>query len=156
MNNEASFSHISSPIFNGENYQLWAVRMEAYLEALDLWEAVEEDYEIPPLPTNPTMTQIKSHKERKTKKSKAKACLFAAVSTTVFTRIMSLKSAKDVWDYLKEEYAGDERICGMQSLKKTIVETAANRHAFGFRNCYVIYIWKERKQLKFQLTIKQL
>jgi len=29
---------------------------------------------------------------------------------------MSLKSAKDVWDYLKEEYAGDERICGMQSL----------------------------------------
>ena len=116
MDNEASFSHISSPIFNGENYQLWAVRMETYLEALDLWEAVEEDYEIPPLPTNPTLTQIKSHKERKTKKSKAKACLFAAVSTTVFTRIMSLKSAKDVWDYLKEEYAGDERIRGMQSL----------------------------------------
>ncbi|KAJ6423527.1 hypothetical protein OIU84_024483 [Salix udensis] len=62
------------------------------------------------------MTQIKSHKERKTKKSKAKTCLFAVVSTTVFTRIMSLKSAKVVWDYLKEEYAGDERIRGMQSL----------------------------------------
>jgi len=29
---------------------------------------------------------------------------------------MSLKSAKDVWDYLKKEYTGDERICGMQSL----------------------------------------
>ena len=116
MDNEASFSYISSPIFNGENYQLWVVRMETYLEALDLWEAIEEDYEVPPLPTNPTLTQIKSHKERKTKKSKAKACLFTAVSTTVVTRIMSLKSAKDVWDYLKEEYAGDERIRGMQSL----------------------------------------
>ena len=90
--------------------------METHLEALDLWEAVEEDYEVPPLPNNPTMTQIKSHKERKTKKSKAKACLFAAVSTTIFTRIMSLQSAKDVWDYLKKEYAGDERIRGMQSL----------------------------------------
>ena len=77
--------------------------METYLEALVLLEAVEEDYEISPLPTNPTMTQIKSHKERKTKKFKAKACLFTAVSTTVFTRIMSLKSAKAVWDYLKEE-----------------------------------------------------
>jgi hypothetical protein len=29
---------------------------------------------------------------------------------------MCLKSAKDVWDYLKKEYAGDDRIRGMQSL----------------------------------------
>lgn len=99
-------------VFNGSNYQLWAVRMEAYLEALDLWE----DYEIPVLPNNPTMAQIKMQKEKKTKKAKAKACLFAAVSTTIFTRIMSLKSAKDIWDYLKKEYEGDERIKGMQVL----------------------------------------
>ncbi|KAH9679706.1 hypothetical protein KPL71_026241 [Citrus sinensis] len=65
--------------------------METYLEALDLWEAVEEDYEIPTLPNNPTMAQIKAHKEKKIKKSRAKACLFAAVSSTIFTRIMSLK-----------------------------------------------------------------
>ncbi|XP_022877128.1 uncharacterized protein LOC111395387 [Olea europaea var. sylvestris] len=116
MEGEASFSHIAPPIFDGENYQLWAVRMETYLEALDLWEAVEEDYEVPPLPNNPTMAQIKIHKERRTRKSKAKATLYAAVSTTIFTRIMSLKSAKEVWDYLKEEYAGDERIRGMQVL----------------------------------------
>ena len=116
MEVEASFSHISSPIFDRENYQLWAVRMETYLEALDLWEAIEKDYDVPPLPNNPTMAQIKSHKERKTKKSKAKVCLFAAVSTTIFTRNMSLKSAKDVWDYLKKEYVGDERIRGMQNL----------------------------------------
>ena len=116
MEAETSFSQISSSIFDGENYQLWAVKMETYLEVLDLWEAVEEDYEVHPLPNNPTVTQIKNHKERKTRKSKAKACLFAVVSTTIFTRIMSLKSAKDVWDYLKKEYAGDERIHGMQSL----------------------------------------
>ena len=115
MEAETSFSHISSRIFNGENYQLWAVKMDIYLEALDFWEAVEEDYEVLPLPNNPTVTQIKNHKKRKTMKSKAKACLFAVISTTIFTRIISLKSAKDVWDYLKE-YAGDERICGMQSL----------------------------------------
>jgi len=37
-------------------------------------------------------------KEQKIKRSKAKACLFAAVSPMVFTRIMSLKSAKEIWD----------------------------------------------------------
>lgn len=116
MDTEANFSRMAPPVFDGENYQLWAVRMETYLEALDVWEAVEEEYEVPPLPNNPTMAQIKIHKEGKTRKSKAKACLFAAVSTTIFTRIMSLKTAKEIWDYLKEEYEGDERIRGMQAL----------------------------------------
>ncbi|KZV36340.1 hypothetical protein F511_27216 [Dorcoceras hygrometricum] len=90
--------------------------METYLEDLDLWEAVKEDYEILVLPNNPTMAQIKAHKEKNTKKSKAKACLFAAVSSSIFTRIMSLKLAKEIWDYIKIEYEGDERIKGMQVL----------------------------------------
>ncbi|KAA8521179.1 hypothetical protein F0562_011854 [Nyssa sinensis] len=62
------------------------------------------------------MAQIKNHKDRKTRKSKAKAYLFAAVSSTIFTRVMSLKSAKAIWDYLKTEYEGNERIKGMQVL----------------------------------------
>ncbi|RDX71439.1 hypothetical protein CR513_49221, partial [Mucuna pruriens] len=36
------------------------VKMEASLEALDLWEAVEEDYDVLPLLDNPTMAQIMS------------------------------------------------------------------------------------------------
>ncbi|KZV44135.1 hypothetical protein F511_26414, partial [Dorcoceras hygrometricum] len=68
------------------------------------------------LPSNPTMAQIKAHKENKTKKSKAKACLFAAVSSSIFTRIMSLKSAKEICDYLKIKYEGDESIKGMHVL----------------------------------------
>jgi hypothetical protein len=116
MDSESSFSKVAPPVFDGDNYDLWAVRMEAYLEALDIWEAVEEDYEVPPLPNNPTMAQIKIHKEKKTSKAKARSCLFAGVSKTVFTRIMTLKTPKAIWDYLKEEYAGDERIRSMQVL----------------------------------------
>lgn len=116
MEPQVNFSSIAPPIFDGENYQLWEVKMKAYLEALDLWEAVEENYEIPQLPNNPSAAQIKNQKEKKTTKSKAKACLFAAVSTTVFTRVMSLNSAKAIWDYLKGEYAGNERVKGMQVL----------------------------------------
>ena len=86
------------------------------LEAFDLWEAIEEDYDIPSLPANPTMAQLKTHKERKTRKSKAKMCLFSAVSSNLFTRIMNLDSAKAIWDYLKKEYQGNERTKNMQTL----------------------------------------
>ncbi|XP_016555666.2 uncharacterized protein LOC107855189 [Capsicum annuum] len=88
---------MAPPVFNGDNYQIWDVRMKTYLDAMDMWETVEEDYEIPPLPDNPTIAQIKNHKDKKTRKSKAKA-------------------SKDIWDYLKLEYEGDERISGMQVL----------------------------------------
>ncbi|KAK2426495.1 hypothetical protein QL285_025158 [Trifolium repens] len=116
MDAESSFSQAALPIFDGENYELWAVKMETYLEALDLWEAVEEDFEILPLPDNPTMAQLKNHRQKKTRKAKAKSCLFAGVSKTIFTRIMSLKTAREIWNYLKEEYAGDDRIRNMQVL----------------------------------------
>ena len=40
MEGEASFSHITLPIFDGENYDLWEVKMQSYMESLDLWDAV--------------------------------------------------------------------------------------------------------------------
>ena len=116
METETQLSQGAPPIFDGDNYQVWAVRMKAHLDAMDVWEAVEEDYEVPPLRTNPTMAQMKMHKERKNRKSKAKACLFAAVSNIIFTRIMNLESTKDIWEYLKKEYKGNERTKNMQVL----------------------------------------
>ena len=49
MDIEASFFSISPQVFNGENDQIWDVRMESYMDARDLWEVVEEDYKITPL-----------------------------------------------------------------------------------------------------------
>ncbi|GAU44595.1 hypothetical protein TSUD_187850 [Trifolium subterraneum] len=94
--------------------------MEAYLDASDLWEAVEDEYVIDPLPDNPTLAQIKNHKVKKQRKSKAKSYLFSAVSEEIFTRIMTLKSAKEIWDFLKQEYEGNEKIKGMQVLNLII------------------------------------
>ena len=90
--------------------------MEAYLDAKDVWEAVEEDYEVPPLPNNPTVAQMKSHNERRLRKSKAKSILFTAVSLVIFNRIMTMKTAHKIWNFLKEEYEGSEKIKGMQAL----------------------------------------
>ncbi|XP_048139653.1 uncharacterized protein LOC125316181 [Rhodamnia argentea] len=112
----SGFSAMATPVFTGENYQAWAVKMTAFLEGHDLWEAVENDYEIAPLPNNPTLNQIKFHKERTTRKAKAKSCLYVSVSPHIFTRIMRCDSAKTIWDYLKDEYEGDEKIRSMKVL----------------------------------------
>ncbi|OIS98633.1 putative mitochondrial protein, partial [Nicotiana attenuata] len=54
---------------------------------------------------------------KRTRKFKAKSCLYAAISPTIFSRVMALESAKAIWDFLKEEYQGDERIKGMKKGK---------------------------------------
>ncbi|KAL2249451.1 UNVERIFIED_CONTAM: hypothetical protein Sindi_2418800 [Sesamum indicum] len=68
---------------------------------------------VPPLPANPIMAQIKNHKERK---SKARTSLFVVVSSEIFRRIMTMKLAFEIWNFLKKEYEGDERIKGMKIL----------------------------------------
>ena len=55
MNSDTPFTAISTLVFDGTNYQSWAVRMEAYLEFNDVCEAVEQDYEILPLSDDPTI-----------------------------------------------------------------------------------------------------
>ena len=50
-----SFSHVAPIVFDRVNYDLWVIKMESYLESLDLWEAMEEDYDVTPLLEDPTM-----------------------------------------------------------------------------------------------------
>ncbi|KAK3416102.1 hypothetical protein EUGRSUZ_H01934 [Eucalyptus grandis] len=90
--------------------------MTAFLEGHDLWEAMENDYEVAPHPNNLTLNQIKCHKERITRKAKAKSCLYAVVSPSIFTRIIRCDFAKAIWNFLKDEYEGDEKIRSMKVL----------------------------------------
>ena len=116
MTSEASLNALAPLVFDGINYQVWVVRMEAYLDASDLWEAVSEEYEVPPQSDNPTMAQIKLYNERRQRKSKAKASLFTVVSSAIFTRIMTLKTTNEIWNFLNKEYEGNEQVKGMQVL----------------------------------------
>ena len=93
---ETPFTALAPPVFNGEDYHVWVDMMEAHLEASDPLKVVEEDYKVLPLPANPTMAQIKNHKEKKSRMFKARAMLFVAVSPEIFVRIMTMKSPFEV------------------------------------------------------------
>ena len=77
MDSKTLYTTLASPMFDGDNYHIWAARIEAHLEANDLWEAVEEDYEVFPLPANPTMAQIKNQKERKARNDQTQSAASA-------------------------------------------------------------------------------
>ncbi|XP_070018827.1 uncharacterized protein [Nicotiana sylvestris] len=67
-----SFSQLAHQVFDGENYQLGTVRMETYLEALDLWEAVEEDYEFFRCQTIPRWPRSRVTRKRKPENQRRK------------------------------------------------------------------------------------
>ncbi|XP_017976517.1 PREDICTED: uncharacterized protein LOC108662012 [Theobroma cacao] len=107
-------SHQFPPNFNGENYAIWSVKMEAYLRGYDLWDVIESGGEVLVLRKNATLAQIKQHNEEVIKRYRVLTCMHGAISDAVFTRIMGAKSAKEAWDKLKEEFQGSERTKQMQ------------------------------------------
>ncbi|XP_022717694.1 uncharacterized protein LOC111276161 [Durio zibethinus] len=106
----------SPPIFSGENYQIWAVKMKTYLSAFDLWKVVENEKEPPQLPVNPTVTQMKNYSEEKVKRYKAKSCIESSVFDDIFIRIMTCETVKQAWDVLKEEFQSSDKTRQMQVL----------------------------------------
>nr|GMC86785.1 cysteine proteinase 3-like [Ipomoea batatas]GME08098.1 cysteine proteinase 3-like [Ipomoea batatas] len=103
------------PVFTGENYHAWFVKMETYLEAHGLWEMMEI-YEVPALPEDPTISQMREYREEKKKMNKAKTCIHSALTDEVFTKIMTCKTGKQAWVLLKNEYEGNDRTKRMQVL----------------------------------------
>ncbi|KAH9666119.1 DUF4219 domain-containing protein [Citrus sinensis] len=102
---------LSAPlVFTCENYQIWVVKMESYLEACDLWDLVEANPEDPPL------AHMRNNRDERKRRYKAKTCIHSAVSETIFTKIMTCETAKQAWDFLKQEYQGNVRTKQMQVL----------------------------------------
>ena len=98
----SSFSAPSPPIFNGENYSIWNIKMQTYLKAYGLWEATTTTNELAPLRENASLNQIRLHDEEASKGFKALTAIHSSVSDTIFTRIITCKTAKEAWDKLQK------------------------------------------------------
>lgn len=72
------------PIFTEETYDYWAVRMEAYLFAYNLWNIVEEEYVKVPLLKDPTLPQIRQDTEWSIRNFKTVSVLHSAVFEDIF------------------------------------------------------------------------
>ncbi|XP_017628829.1 uncharacterized protein LOC108471770 [Gossypium arboreum] len=94
----SGFSPAAPPVFNGEGFHIWIVKMRTYLQAFDPWEVFNTDVEPAPLRANPTVAQIRQHADERTK------------------RIMACETPKQARDKLKEEFQGTERTRQQQLL----------------------------------------
>ncbi|KAK5785513.1 hypothetical protein PVK06_040105 [Gossypium arboreum] len=88
----SGFSPTAPPVFNGEGYHIWMVKMRTYLQAFNLWEVVNSDIEPAPLRANPTVAQIRQHADERTKRHKTMSCIQNSVSDVIFTRIMACET----------------------------------------------------------------
>lgn len=92
------------PMLSATNYSTWAIKMEANMEAQDIWEAIE--------PAAGAAVDAKKDKQ-------ARACLFGAVPEDVLEQIANKKTAKEIWTSLKTRYLGVDRVkkARVQALK---------------------------------------
>ncbi|RVW79667.1 hypothetical protein CK203_042394 [Vitis vinifera] len=82
------------PVFSGEHYHIWAVKMRFYLRSQGLWNVVMSEANPPPLGANPTVAQMKAYEEEKLKKDKVITYLHSGLVDHIFTKIMDLETPK--------------------------------------------------------------
>ncbi|KAM0017627.1 putative RNA-directed DNA polymerase [Helianthus debilis subsp. tardiflorus] len=91
------------PIFKGDGYEYWSIRMKTILRSRDLWELVETGVNQADTDQSRLKTAIK-------KDAHAMAIIQQAVHDQLFSRIAAASTAKETWDILKMEFQGDEKV----------------------------------------------
>ena len=83
------------PIFEGDNFPYWKVRMEAYLEALDvgILKAVSQGFPKPRDATNLQDDELNYEKWN----AKARNTIFRSLCKDVFNRVRNHKDAHALW-----------------------------------------------------------
>ncbi|XP_039131873.1 uncharacterized protein LOC120268618 [Dioscorea cayenensis subsp. rotundata] len=98
MTNEApvSFTQHCVPVFKGEEYGRWSLRMKTVFQSQELWDLVE----------NGMAEGEDEVKQKKSKKRDAKArCLIQqAVDGLVLDRIAEAETTQDAWEIIKKQY----------------------------------------------------
>ncbi|KAL7220266.1 hypothetical protein ACSBR2_013184 [Camellia fascicularis] len=98
------------PIFDGENYEFWNVKMKTLFLSMDLWDTVENGYD------------DETDKEKQKKNAAALSLIQRGVSDWIFKIIMKAKKAKEAWDFLQEKFQTEERLTlSTEALAKALV-----------------------------------
>ncbi|KAL0393227.1 UNVERIFIED_CONTAM: putative mitochondrial protein [Sesamum radiatum] len=111
---------ISVPIFSGQNYDYWAIKMKTYFQSQKLWEIVEEGVTLPEESSTSSSAEKGKLENKKAKDSEALYYIQTAVADHIFPRISIATSAKEAWSILQKEYQGSAkvRIIKLQTLRR--------------------------------------
>ncbi|KAK4395143.1 hypothetical protein Sango_1668600 [Sesamum angolense] len=111
---------ISVPIFSGQNYDYWAIKMKTYFQSQKLWELVEEGVTLPEDSSTSSSAEKGKLENKKAKDSEALYYIQTAVADHIFPRISVATSAKEAWSILQKEYEGSAkvRIIKLQTLTR--------------------------------------
>ncbi|KAK4386674.1 Retrovirus-related Pol polyprotein from transposon TNT 1-94 [Sesamum angolense] len=111
---------ISVPIFSGQNYDYWAIKMKTYFQSQKLWEIVEEGVTLPEDSSTSSSAEKGKLENKKAKDSEALYYIQTAVADHIFPRISVATSAKEAWSILQKEYQGSAkvRIIKIQTLRR--------------------------------------
>lgn len=103
------------PIFNGQAYEFWNIKMRRFFISLDLWDMVENGYAEPTEEEGRlTPAQRNELKDNRKKDAKAFVALQQAVNDSIFPRIAGASSTKEAWNILKKEYQGTEKVTAVK------------------------------------------
>ncbi|KAI3721795.1 hypothetical protein L2E82_32813 [Cichorium intybus] len=101
------------PVFSGDSYEFWSIKMKTLFRSQDLWDYVEAGDE------QPVEDEV-HNKEHQKRDAKALFFIQQAVDGSIFSRIAGATTAKQAWATLKTEYQGSSKVITvkLQSLRR--------------------------------------
>ncbi|XP_020425836.1 uncharacterized protein LOC109950638 [Prunus persica] len=114
----SSTVELRTPVFNGENYEFWSIRMKTILKSHGLWDLVENLFDV----SDPKKGKEKEEGSKAAEVEKSTmaeilmkdACALgliqSAVSDQIFPRIVNEETSKGAWGILKQEFRGDKQV----------------------------------------------
>ncbi|CAL8083746.1 unnamed protein product [Prunus armeniaca] len=112
---------LRAPIFNGENYEFWSIRMKSIFKSHGLWELVEKGIESSDSKGADESDAKKKETEESSgvgkmilteilmKDAKDLGLIQGVVSDEIFPRISHEESSQRAWNILKQEFHGDKQ-----------------------------------------------
>ncbi|KAD4386084.1 hypothetical protein E3N88_26253 [Mikania micrantha] len=101
------------PIFKGEGYDFWSIRMKTILMSQDLWEFIATGYN----EEDNDRTRLRDHRK---KDARALSLIQQATHDEVFSRIVAASTSRQAWNLLQTEFQGDSKVrtVKLQGLKR--------------------------------------
>ena len=107
MDQQEGLATNKPPMFTGENYAYWSVRMRCHLMSFgwNIWDATLKEYKIDD--KAPIDSVELSQYEFNAKSLNA---FMSGLKNYVFTKVMRCKISKQAWDKLKIIYEGESKV----------------------------------------------